>query len=98
MDSGWSQKLSNSLATTREWMARVNRAFYMGPAGYIWMGIVCLALIIAAIAVILRLRRTNRLRVNRKSVEKDPKPDSELFVEAMETLSFKAKLRKESSR
>ncbi len=58
-DVGW---FDDALYATREWMARVNRAFYLGPAGYIWMGIVAVAIVIAAIALWSRLRRTARLR------------------------------------
>ena len=62
MDIGWRRRLDNALYATRLWMARVNRAFYLGPAGYIWMGIVALAVVIAAIALWKRFRRTARLR------------------------------------
>ena len=62
LDFGWARRLDDALYATRQWMARVNRAFYLGPAGYIWMGIVALAVVIAAIAVWTRLRRAARLR------------------------------------
>ncbi len=62
LDFGWARWLDDALYATRQWMARVNRAFYLGPAGYIWMGIVVLAVVIAAIAVWTRLRRATRLR------------------------------------
>jgi transglutaminase-like putative cysteine protease len=62
LDGGWTQRLSDALYATRQWMAGVNRAFYFGPAGYIWMGIVALALVIAAIAAGTRMRRAARLR------------------------------------
>ena len=62
LDFGWGRWLDDALYATRQWMARVNRAFYLGPAGYIWMGIVALAVVIAAIAVWTRLRRAARLR------------------------------------
>jgi hypothetical protein len=62
MDIGWWRRIDNALYATRHWMARVNRAFYLGPAGYIWMGIVALAIVIAAIALWKRVRRTARLR------------------------------------
>ncbi len=65
-DLGWSRRLDDALYATREWMDRVNRAFYLGPAGYIWMGIVALAIVIAAIAVWTRLRRAARLRTTLK--------------------------------
>ena len=62
LDFGWARRLDDALYATREWLARVNRAFYLGPAGYIWMGIVALAVVIAAIAVWTRLQRGARLR------------------------------------
>jgi len=62
IDFGWARWLDDALYATREWLARVNRAFYLGPAGYIWMGIVALAVVIAAIAAWTRLRRAARLR------------------------------------
>jgi len=62
LDFGWARRLDVAMYATREWMARVNRAFYLGPAGYIWMGIVALAVVIAAIALWTRLRRAARLR------------------------------------
>jgi len=62
LDLGWGQRLDHTVYATRRWMARVNRAFYLGPAGYIWMGIVATAVVIAAIAVWKRVRRTARLR------------------------------------
>ena len=61
-DLGWLQRLDDALYATRQWMDRVNRAFYLGPAGYIWMGLVAGAIVIAAIAVWTRLRRAARLR------------------------------------
>ncbi|MHC4825412.1 MAG: DUF4129 domain-containing transglutaminase family protein, partial [Planctomycetota bacterium] len=62
LDRGWSEKLGNALQATRQWLAAVNRAFYFGPAGYIWMGIVALAVVIAAVAIGTRMRRAARLR------------------------------------
>jgi hypothetical protein len=62
LDWGWSEKLGAALHATRQWLAAVNRAFYFGPAGYIWMGIVALALVIAAIAIGMRMKRVTRLR------------------------------------
>jgi transglutaminase-like putative cysteine protease len=62
LDPGWSEKLGRALDATRQWLAAVNRAFYFGPAGYIWMGIVGLAAVIAAVAIGMRMRRATRLR------------------------------------
>ncbi|MHC5005952.1 MAG: transglutaminase TgpA family protein [Planctomycetota bacterium] len=62
LDPGWSEKLGRALDVTQQWLAAVNRAFYFGPAGYIWMGIVGLAVAIAAVAIGMRMRRTTQLR------------------------------------
>jgi hypothetical protein len=62
LDLGWAEKFSGALDATRQWLAAVNRAFYFGPAGYIWMGIVGLAVVIAAVAFGMRMRRATRLR------------------------------------
>ena len=55
-------RLSGALAAVREWAAALNRAFYLGPAGYIWMGIVGFALIIAVIALVKLMRRSMKIR------------------------------------
>ena len=54
--------MAETLVAMRRWMDRVNRAFYLGPAGYIWMGIVALALVIAVIALAKQIKRTSRIR------------------------------------
>ena len=54
----WSRRLSGPLTSTRRLMARVNRALYLGPAGYIRMGIVALAVVVAFIAIGTRWRRS----------------------------------------
>lgn len=41
---------------------RVNRYFQLGPAGYIWLGVVAFAIGIAVVAVVSLLRRRRRLR------------------------------------
>jgi transglutaminase-like putative cysteine protease len=63
LDLDLADRLPQVLEATRAWMARVNRAFYFGPAGYIWMGIVGLALVIAMVALVHHVRRNRRLRV-----------------------------------
>lgn len=62
LDRQFSDRLSSALAAAREWAATLNRAFYLGPAGYIWMGIVGLALIIAVIALVRLMRRSMKIR------------------------------------
>lgn len=62
LEVGWAGRLGNALTATREWLARVNRAFYFGSAGYIWMGFVGLALVIAVLALIKLMRRSLAIR------------------------------------
>ncbi len=62
LELAWSRRLSGPLTSIRRLMARVNRAFYLGPAGYIWMGIVALAAVVAVIAIGTRWRRSLRMR------------------------------------
>jgi Ca2+/Na+ antiporter len=61
-DIGWSARLSGTLRSVREFMARVNRAFMLGSAGYVWMGIVGTALVIAIIALGKLMRRSRAIR------------------------------------
>jgi transglutaminase-like putative cysteine protease len=58
----WGGAARAAVAATGEWMARVNRAFELGPAGYIWLGIVAIVALIAAVAAITVTRRWRRLR------------------------------------
>jgi len=62
LEGTWSQRLRRFGQTAREWARRVNRAFYFGPAGYIWMGLVGVVVIIALIAAVKYGRRAWRLR------------------------------------
>lgn len=62
IDAGLSARMSRLLDATWEWMARVNRAFSFGQAGYIWLGIVGLALVLAVMALVKILRRIRSLR------------------------------------
>ena len=62
-DRQWSPRLGGAWAAVREWAAALNRAFYLGPAGYIWMGIVGLALVIAVIALVKLMRRSLKTRM-----------------------------------
>jgi transglutaminase-like putative cysteine protease len=61
LDSGWSRRLSEMVRATRDWMAHVNRAFRLGSAGYIWLGIVGLVIVIAVIALFGLVRRYRML-------------------------------------
>ncbi|MHC4947973.1 MAG: transglutaminase TgpA family protein [Planctomycetota bacterium] len=68
LNLGWSRRLTDLLQSLRQSLDRINRAFYFGPAGYVWMGIVALALVIAVVALVrltrrsIAIRRTARLR------------------------------------
>lgn len=59
---GWSRRLTAAIQAVRDWMQRVNRYFYFGPAGYIWMGIVAFALVIAVTALVKLMRRSLAIR------------------------------------
>lgn len=62
LDERWSQRIAGALESVREWAADVNRAFRIGSWGYIWMGIVALAIVIAIIAVVKITRRLLAVR------------------------------------
>ena len=62
VDDRWSNRLQSVINSLKEWAAAVNRAFFLGPAGYIWMGTVGLALVIAIMALIKLMRRSLRIR------------------------------------
>ena len=62
MDMGWTDRLGAMWQMARDWSRRVNESFLLGPAGYIWMGIVALALSIAVIALIKLMRRSLAIR------------------------------------
>ncbi len=62
-DRRFAPKLSGALTAVREWAVALNRAFYLGPAGYIWMGIVGFALIIAVVALVRLMRRSMKIRM-----------------------------------
>ncbi|MHC4108287.1 MAG: DUF4129 domain-containing transglutaminase family protein, partial [Planctomycetota bacterium] len=62
LDLGWSHRLGESVDAVRERMSRINRAFYFGPAGYIWMGLVALALVVAVLTLIKLMRRSLAVR------------------------------------
>jgi hypothetical protein len=54
--------LTRLLEATREWMRNVNRAFSLGPAGYVWLGIVAFAGVLAVLSLIKIIRRIRDLR------------------------------------
>lgn len=59
---GWSDRLARTMQGLRDRASRVNRAFYFGPAGYIWMGVVAFAATLAILVVVRISRRRRRLR------------------------------------
>jgi len=62
INDNWSQRISSVITLVLERMERVNMFFNVGPGGYIWMGIVASALVIAVIALITLRRRTRAIR------------------------------------
>lgn len=56
-------RLRGLLASLQRLAARVNRYFMLGPAGYIWLGVVTVAVVIAFMAVASFIRRRRRVRV-----------------------------------
>lgn len=61
-NQSWSVRFATALERVRNWMERVNAFFNVGPGGYIWMGTVALALVIAVIALIKLMRRSLAIR------------------------------------
>ncbi|MEE2972853.1 MAG: transglutaminaseTgpA domain-containing protein [Planctomycetota bacterium] len=55
-------RLKRMLAGLKEIARRVNRYFRLGPSGYIWLGVVSLAVLVAIVAITSYLRRRARLR------------------------------------
>ncbi len=66
VDDRWSGRLQSVINSLSEWAAAINRAFYLGPAGYIWMGTVGLVLVIAVIALVKLMRRSFKIRTTLK--------------------------------
>ncbi|MBT8485146.1 MAG: DUF3488 domain-containing protein [Phycisphaerales bacterium] len=62
LTAGSATRMKTGVEAARRWMAQVNRAFYFGPAGYIWLGLVGLAGLIAVIALVRAIRRYRALR------------------------------------
>lgn len=56
-------RLRGVLAALQEVAARVNRYFMLGPAGYIWLGVVTVAVLIGFMAIASFIRRRRRVRV-----------------------------------
>jgi protein-glutamine gamma-glutamyltransferase len=61
-ESEWSRRGALALDAVREWMEGVNRAFYFGPAGYIYLVFVGVVFIVALLALMTIMRRSRRIR------------------------------------
>jgi hypothetical protein len=61
----FSGQIGSTLRDGFDWVGnkaqRVNRSFLLGPAGYIWLGVVAVAVVIAIIAIVFAIRRRRRL-------------------------------------
>jgi hypothetical protein len=66
LNDAWSRRVSDAADRAMQWMSSVNRAFDLGPAGYVWLGLVGFALALAMLAVVKLIRRWLRLRATIK--------------------------------
>ncbi|MEM7228652.1 MAG: transglutaminaseTgpA domain-containing protein [Planctomycetota bacterium] len=62
LDQGWAVTLERRWQDVRQEMARINQAFALGPTGYIWMGTIGFALILAIIVFVRLVRRIRTIR------------------------------------
>ncbi len=62
LDANWLARLSSFVERSQVWMERVNRRFNVGSGGYIWLGLVAAAVVIAIIAVFKAIRRNAIMR------------------------------------
>jgi transglutaminase-like putative cysteine protease len=62
LDATLSSRLRALQRSAREWASQVNRAFNVGPGGYIWLGIVAVVVVIAIVALVSVVRRFRTLR------------------------------------
>ncbi len=74
MDLGWSRRIANTIDSLRDWAERVNLAFSFGPMGYVWLGLVALA---AVLAVMAALKITKRIKALRRALHVRRLRDSE---------------------
>jgi len=61
LDLRWSERLVAAWTWVKSWMADVNQFFNVGPGGYIWMGIVALAIVLAVMTLITLTRRSRSI-------------------------------------
>jgi hypothetical protein len=62
LSQGWTRRITQALESVRDSMERINIFFNVGMGGYIWMGIVALALAIAIVALVKLVRRSRAIR------------------------------------
>jgi len=62
LEGGLWARLSRSLIDVRGDMARINQAFALGPTGYIWMGLIVFAGVLAFIVIVRLVRRVRTIR------------------------------------
>lgn len=67
---------------------RVNRYFMLGPAGYIWLGVVFVVLVVAVIAIITVLRRRRRLRLVLGKAPSGVMRDAGFYLDLLEAFSL----------
>lgn len=60
--AAWMPRWDEITAAVLAWMRQVNVVFDLGPAGYVWLGIVAFALLLAVIVAVKVTRRVMRLR------------------------------------
>jgi heme exporter protein D len=60
--AAWVPRWDEMTAAVLAWMRQVNIVFDLGPAGYVWLGIVAFALVLAIIVAVKVTRRVLRLR------------------------------------
>ncbi|MHC5004095.1 MAG: transglutaminase TgpA family protein, partial [Planctomycetota bacterium] len=62
IDRRWSARARRMAAALSGWVDRVNRAFYFGPAGSVWLGLVAFAVFLAVLVIVRTARRSARLQ------------------------------------
>lgn len=57
LNAGWGGRAGQMLQAFRDWAARVNRFFQLGPIGYIWIGMLGLIVVLGVMALMKLIRR-----------------------------------------
>lgn len=58
----FAQQLNSFVRSIRQWMDRVNQAFRLGPSGYIFVGVVAFAIVLAIVVLIKLMHRSWTIR------------------------------------